>query len=363
MSSGTGHNPHLIDLHVHVLGNGKSGSGCRLTTRWWQRPFIQLMAANVGLKAAPDSSALDELFVERLVAWLRESSLEQAVILACDDVYDESGRRFPGLSGLFVPNDYVLELCRRHSELLPAASIHPARMDALPELERCAAAGAVLLKLLPCVQAIDCNRELYKPFWQRLAQLRLPLLAHTGGEFSLPTHRRDLQSIETLRLPLECGVAVIAAHCGTPALPWDRDYFDQFDEMRKSFPNLYGDISALSQITHLKTLGRLRKDPRQILYGSDYPVVTTAFWSRLAGWISNAQLDRLGSIRNPLEKKFQLTLALGFPEHIFTDIWKLLPVKPDRQTCRAPLGSSNPGCGDAAQLPSSRRKPGFDGGS
>jgi uncharacterized protein len=326
MSLGTAHSLHPIDLHVHVLGNGKSGSGCRFETRWWQRPFIELMAANVGLKVSPDNPALDELFVERLVTWLRESSLGQAVILACDDVYDESGRRFPGLSGLFVPNDYVLELSRRYSELLPAASIHPARTDALAELERCAAAGAVLLKLLPCVQVVDCNREIYKAFWQRLAQLNLPLLAHTGGEFSLPTHRRDLQSIENLRLPLECGVTVIAAHCGTPALPWDRDYFDQFDEMRKTFPNLYGDISALSQVTHLKTLDRLRKDPRQILYGSDYPVVTTAFWSRLAGWITNAEFDRLRSLRNPLEKKFQLTVALGFPEQIFTDIWKLLPV-------------------------------------
>src|SRR5260370_12824300 len=188
MSLGTGHSLHPIDLHVHVLGNGKSGSGCRFETRWWQRPFIELMAANVGLKASPDNPALDELFVERLVAWLRESSLRQAVILACDDVYDESGLRFPGLSGLFVPNDYVLELSRRYSELLPAASIHPARMDALPELERCAAAGAILLKLLPCGQAGDWNREFYKPFWQRLAQVNPPFPAHTGGAFSLPTH-------------------------------------------------------------------------------------------------------------------------------------------------------------------------------
>jgi predicted TIM-barrel fold metal-dependent hydrolase len=330
MLFGTGHSFHPVDLHVHVLGNGKSGSGCRFTTRWWQRPFLELMAANVGLKVSPEDPALDELFVERLVTWLSESSLGQAVILACDDLYDEAGLRFPGLSGLFVPNDYVLRLSRRFSGLMPAVSIHPARPDAVAELERCAAAGAVLLKLLPCVQAVDCNRQAYKPFWRRLAQLNLPLLAHTGGEFSLPTHRRDLQSIETLRLPLECGVTVIAAHCGAPALPWDRDYFDQFDEMRKSFPNLYGDISALSQINHLKTLDRLRKDPRQILYGSDYPVVTTAFWSRLTGWISKADYDRLRSIRNPLEKKFQLTVALGFPDQIFTDIWKLLPVTGSR---------------------------------
>jgi hypothetical protein len=178
---------------------------------------------------------------------------------------------------------------------------------------------------LPCVQAVDCNRPLYKPFWGRMAQLKIPLLAHTGGEFSLPTHRRDLQSVATLRLPLECGVNVIAAHCGTPALPWDRDYFDQFDQMRKSFPNLYGDVSALSQITHLRTLDRLRKDARQILYGSDYPVLTSLLWSRFKGWITKPTYDRIRSIVNPLEKKFQLTMALGFPDRIFTDFWELAP--------------------------------------
>jgi predicted TIM-barrel fold metal-dependent hydrolase len=314
-------------MHVHVLGNGKSGSGCRITPRWWQRPFIDMMAASVGLKTDPADPSLDQLYVERLLSWIQDSTLEKAVILACDDLFDETGHRFPGLSGLFVPNDYVLELSRRHPEFLAAASIHPARPDALAELERCADAGAVLLKLLPCVQAVDCNRHAYKPFWERMALLKLPLLAHTGGEFSLPTHRRDLQSVETLRLPLQCGVNVIAAHCGTPALPWDRDYFDQFDRMRKSFPNLYGDLSALSQITHLRTLDRLRKDPRQLLYGSDYPVLTTAFWSHLKGWIAKPTYQRIRSIRNPLEKKFQLTVALGFPERIFTDFLELAAIR------------------------------------
>jgi predicted TIM-barrel fold metal-dependent hydrolase len=319
-----------VDIHVHVLGNGKSGSGCRFSLRWWQAPFIQLMAQHIGLQVSRQDPELDRLFVERLRAWVRESSIYQAVILACDDVYDAYGTQHPGLSGLFVPNDYVLALARRFPEFLPGVSIHPARKDALDELERCAQAGAVLLKLLPCVQVVECSNSRYKPFWERLAKLGLPLLAHTGGEFSLPTYRYDLQSVETLRLPLECGATVIAAHCGAPALPWHRDYFDQFDKMRRVFPNLFGDISALSQATHLRTLARLRADSRQVLYGSDYPVVTSVFWSWTKGWVSRSEFERLRSIQNPLEKKFRLTKALGFPDRIFTDFWNLT---------KAPLGS------------------------
>jgi len=316
-----------LDIHVHVFGNGRSGSGCRFSIRWWHQPFIRIMARQIGLRASAQDPSLDILFVERLRTWLKESSLHQAVILAFDDVYDEHGRRHPELSGLFVPNDYVLALCRRFPEFLAGVSIHPGRKDALDELERCAQAGAVLLKLLPCVQIVECSNTRYKPFWEHVARLKLPLLAHTGGEFSLPTHRYDLRSVETLRLPLECGVTVIAAHCGAPALPWDKDYFDQFEQMRRVFPNLFGDISALSQFTHLRTIERLRDDPRQLLYGSDYPVVTTVFWSWTRGWISWREFVGLRSIENPLEKKFQLTKALGFPDRIFTDFWNLIQRK------------------------------------
>ena len=153
-----------VDLHVHILGNGLRGSGCRVSMRSWQRPFIEIMARDVGINIAPDDPALDDLYVDRLVRWVQESSLEKVVILACDDLFDESGTRHPGLSGIYVPNDRVLGLSRSHSEFLPGVSIHPARKDAIAELERCVAAGAILLKLLPCVQAVDCNREAYRPF-------------------------------------------------------------------------------------------------------------------------------------------------------------------------------------------------------
>jgi len=49
------------------------------------------------------------------------------------------------------------------------------------------------------------------------------------------------------------------------------------------------------------------------------------FPSFLKGWISRAELHRLNAIGNPLEKKIQLTRAQGFPESVFTDLWRLLP--------------------------------------
>jgi predicted TIM-barrel fold metal-dependent hydrolase len=157
-----------------------------------------------------------------------------------------------------------------------------------------------------------------------MAELGLPLLAHTGGEFSLPTYRPDLQDPNCLRVPLELGVKVIAAHCGAPALPWGRDYSPEFLELRRRFQNLYGDISALSQPSHLKTLARLRDDPERILYGSDYPVITSVVWSRIARWISEEDWYRIRQLTNPLERKLQLSKAQGFPDTIFEDVWNVL---------------------------------------
>jgi uncharacterized protein len=315
-----------IDIHVHLLGNGLSGSGCRVQSVWWQAPFVQIMARNIGISVSHRSRDLDEIYVRRLRHWLDSSSLAGVVILACDEVHQEDGTARPDLSRLFVPNDYLFQVAKLESRILPGISVHPARKDALDALETGVEAGAVLLKLLPCVQIVDPSLPKYRSFWRRMAELGLPLLAHTGGEFSLPTYRPDLQAPNCLRVPLELGVKVIAAHCGAPALPWGKDYSLEFLELRRRFPNLYGDISALSQPTHLRTLARLRTDPDRILYGSDYPVMTSVLWSRMTGWVSEEDWYRIRRLRNPLERKLQLAKAQGFPDTIFNDVWNVLRV-------------------------------------
>jgi uncharacterized protein len=314
-----------IDVHVHLSLNGQGSLSGWSRRRWVMRPFLAAAAHDIGLRGGFGGRDFDERYLNRLVAWLEGSSLSAAVLLAYDWVRDSSGFPQKDLSDLYVSNEAVIAVARRHPKFLPGVSIHPARPDAFDELERCADQGAALLKLLPCVQNIDCNENRYKPFWERLAKLGLPLLAHTGGEFCVRSIRNDLKSPACLRLPLECGVSVIAAHCGTRALPWDGDHFRTFLEMRSRHPNLYGDLSPLSHITHLASLERLREDPTRLLHGTDYPVVSAVFPSFLKGWISREDLHRLNAIGNPLEKKIQLTRAQGFPECVFTDLWRLLP--------------------------------------
>ena len=293
------------------------------------------MSRSIGVAEAPGSLNLDAAYLHRLRSWLDDSSLAGLVVLACDDVHQEDGLPRPDLSRIYVPNEYVLEVARRDPRFLPAISIHPARRDALKQLEAGVESGAVLLKLLPCVQIVDPGVPRYRPFWKRMAELQLPLLAHTGGEFSLPTYRPDLCNPGCLKPVLELGVTVIAAHCGAPALPWGRDFSAEFLDLRNSFPNLYGDVSALSQPMHFRTIKRILENPDRILYGSDYPVVTSVFWSRLARWISPGEADRLWKIRNPLQRKLELTRVLGFPERIFSGVYEVLRPTPALAKLRA----------------------------
>jgi uncharacterized protein len=317
----------LIDMHVHIVGNGTGGTGCRLRVRgWWHRPLAAYMLRHIGLPSDAMQGDLDWLYVERLLELVRSSSLGAVVILAQDDVYDTQGRVMEGVGSFYVPNDYVLKLAREHQEFLPAVSIHPARPDALEELERCLAAGAVMMKCLPNCQNIDCADRRLTKFWERMAEAKMPLLAHTGGEHTLPVVRKEFADPRTLIRPLEIGVTVIAAHCATKSGLADPEYFHVFAEMTTRFPNLYGDTSAFNVPLRGRHTRKCLAEPlaSRMVHGSDFPVPVHGLWAWLWGFVNWRAFRRAQRIPNVLERDFQLKLAAGFPVAHFTRIRSLL---------------------------------------
>jgi hypothetical protein len=323
-----------VDMHVHIVGNGSGNTGCRLRISSWRRPMAMLMLRHVGLPLAALKGDLDRLYAERLLELVRGSSLSAIVILAQEQVYDDSGQALPDAGAFYVPNDYVLALAKRHPEFLPAVSIHPVRADALEELERCLAGGAVMMKCLPNCQNINCNDRRFTAFWERMADAQLPLLAHTGGEHTLPVVRRDYSDPRTLTLPLECGVKVIAAHCATKSGLTDPEYFGIFVEMTRRFPNLYGDNSAFTVPIRGRHVLECAAGPlvERIVHGSDFPVPVYGHFPWLRGYIDWKSFRRWEREPNVLERDFQLKKAMGFPLETFTRIWKLLRLP---ATCRA----------------------------
>ena len=318
-----------IDGHVHIVGNGTGGTGCwfrpRGVTRWGA-PF---MLRSVGLPRAALLGDLDRRYAERLLGLVRASSLDAAVILAQDEPSRDDGERIGGAAPFYVPNDFVLGLARAHREFLPAISIHPARRDALEELERGLAGGAVLLKCLPNCQNMDWNDPRYTRFLERMAAAGLPLLAHTGSERTLPVLNRRLADPRVLTRALEIGVTCIAAHCGTGTMAIDRDYFDVFVEMTRRFPRLFGDNSALAGPTFRLRRGALRRMLQpdlagRIVHGSDVPVPVTGALPWFFGMMSWRDWRGTGRVANPIERDAQIKRALGFPEETFTRLAGLL---------------------------------------
>jgi predicted TIM-barrel fold metal-dependent hydrolase len=280
----------------------------------------------MGLPMAALKGDLDSLYIEKLLAMVRGSSLEAVVILGQEQVYDEHGRLMKEFGTMHVPNDYVLELARRHPEFLPAISIHPARVDALEELERCLAGGAVMLKILPNCHNIDCNSRRYQKFWERMAEAGLPLLAHTGGEHTMQVVRKEYSDPRTLQLPLECGVKVIAAHCGTKSGLFDPQYFFVFAGMIEKYPNLFGDNSAFNVPIRGRHIRRCLREPLagRMIHGSDFPVPVYGAWSWLKGLVDWTTFRKWDSQPNILERDYQLKRAMGFGAETFTRIRSLL---------------------------------------
>lgn len=315
-----------IDMHVHIVGNGSGGTGCRLRVTGWHRPLAAIMVRHIGLPGSALKGDLDRLFAERLLKLVRGSSLGAAVILAQDDVHDEQGRVMEGVGSFYVPNDYVLKLAREHKEFLPAVSIHPARPDALEELERCLMAGAVMMKCLPNCQNINCGDRRLTKFWERMAEAKLPLLAHTGGEHTLPVVRKEFSDPHTLTLPLEIGVTVVAAHSATKSGLFDPEYFHVFAEMTKKFPNLYGDTSAFNVPLRGRHTRKCLIEPlaSRLVHGSDFPVPVHGHWAWLWGFVGWKAFRRAQRNTNVLERDYQLKLAAGFPPEHFTRVSGLL---------------------------------------
>jgi uncharacterized protein len=326
MSETGGRASAVIDMHVHMVGNGSSGSGGWLRLGGWHRWLAGFMVRQLGLSARVLDGDLDRLYAETLLDLIRESSFDSVVLLAHERVHDRDGTPREDLGSMFVPNDVVLRLAREHPEFLAGVSIHPARHDALQELDRCAEEGAVVMKCLPNCQNIDFSDPHFVPFWKRMADLRLPLLAHTGGEHTVPVIDAALADPKLLRFPLECGVTVIATHCGTRSGAFDHDYFDDWAAMLGEFPNLYGDVSAmvsLNRCGHLRDGLRPDIAPR-ILQGSDFPVPVLGHRLWLQGWIDCATFRRIQKVANPLERDWQFKKALGYADEVRTRVAELL---------------------------------------
>jgi len=314
---------NIIDIHCHTAGTGAGGSGCfvsrSLRESWKYRIYLKAF----GVTEKELQTEGDGLILRRLSENLAGSRrVAAAVVLAMDGVVGDTGEVDTARTEMYIPNEFVAAETNRYPNLLFGASINPYRRDAVERLEKAADSGAVLVKWLPSIQHIDPADKRVVPFYLRMKELGLPLLTHTGEESSFTWTRNELGDPQLLRLPLSLGVTVIAAHAASNGKNHDERNFDRFLRLSRDYPNLYADISALTQLNRLGHLARLLKYRElhgRLLYGTDMPLLNTGIVSPFAFpfRVSPAKMLAIARIANPWDRDVALKQALGVTAEIF----------------------------------------------
>ncbi|MFO0706623.1 MAG: amidohydrolase family protein [Nitrospira sp.] len=306
----------LIDCHVHLAALPDGDNGCYISPKMLKSPLFRFLLWKHRLSPDRPREA-NEKYLDDLLTELRASHhVQKAVLLGMDGVYDHAGRLVREHTDFLISNDYVLKTAQRHpDELLAGVSINPQRRDAIDEVHRCADAGAVLVKVLPNAKQFDPANPKYRPFYRALAQRNLPFLSHVGYEFSLIGKDQSVGDPDRLRVPLEEGATVIAAHACSYGLIVYEKFLPTLQDLVTRYPNFYADISALTLPNRVRMLLHLRKYPEvhdRLLFGTDYPlsVFHMAAWGR----VGFGTLRKMMRTTNRFDRQVEVCrgLDLGF---------------------------------------------------
>jgi predicted TIM-barrel fold metal-dependent hydrolase len=312
----------IVDMHCHVAGIGSGGSGCFVSPAMRDNWRFDIYLHSFGVSRKEILEKGDGIVAERISESLARSQfVSKAVLLALDGVMDAKGQLDTNRTEVYVPNEFVAKMAARYTNLLFGASINPYRADALERLDWAKAHGAVLVKWIPPIMQINPDDPKLVPFYQKMAALHLPLLSHTGKEKSFSRADEEFGDPEKLRLPLSLGVTVIAAHAASAETYHGERGPDRLARLMREYPNLYTDISALTQINRLGCLKEALTKPEfsgRLVYGTDFPLINTALvspWYELR--LSFREKMAIQRSNNPWDKDVLMKHYLGTPTDTF----------------------------------------------
>jgi uncharacterized protein len=214
--------------------------------------------------------------VEDVAAYYRERQMA-CVVFTVD--WESQSVRPP------VSNEEVAEGAAANSDvLIPFASVDPARPDAVERARRLIDEHHVRgFKFHPNLQAFFPNDRSAYPLYEVIAQAGLPTLFHTGHsgigsglpggggvrlKYSNPIYVDDV----AVDFP---EMQIVLAH---PSFPWQ----DEAISIAMHKPEVYIDLSGWSPKYFPPQLVRYANTllKRQVLFGSDYPMITPERWLR-----------------------------------------------------------------------------------
>ncbi len=313
----------VLDMHCHTAGFGAGGSGAQVSKALRGSWKFSLYLKIFGTSEEEVSEKGDAIVMDVIEREIENSKhVDDVVILAMDAPYDGDGNLIEEEIEAFVPNRFVGESVKGRKGLHFGSSVHPNRKDALAELEWSKANGAVFVKWLPNIQGINPSDERYRDYYLKMVDLDLPLLTHVGDEDSFSRTDNALGDPKLLKLPLECGVRIIAAHVASSGEREGVENIERLLEMMPDYPNLYADISTLTQANRCKYLPQVINDDRlkgRLMYGTDYPLTNTPMVSALQFPLRLTIREMVDIVltQNSWDRDVKLKAALGCPKEVF----------------------------------------------
>ena len=185
-----------------------------------------------------------------------------------------------------VPNEEAAAFAAENSDIVMAfASVNPMRgADAVEEARRLIKSGGIRgFKLHPPLQQFHANDKAVYPFYEVVAEAKLPVIFHTGhsgigtgmpGGGGIRLKYGNPMDIDDVAVDFP-DMPIILAH---PSFPWQ----DEEISVCLHKPQVYIDLSGWSPkyfspvlIQYANTL--LKK---KMLFGSDYPLITPDRWMK-----------------------------------------------------------------------------------
>lgn len=330
----------VIDIHAHMFGTGDAIKGMFVSQEFFSSPAFSSMLMYLN---TPPSAATDGKIRQVLLEEVESSgSIDYAVFLAMDGVY-KNGKFVASETHLVVPNDYIIDLSRMNRRVLFGASVHPYRevTEMLAAAKRCIDEGAALFMWSPSEQQINPEDDRCIPLYICLAREGIPLLVHTGVEFTARTTEFRADTCDDprkLKTALDIGVKVIAAHCALPSgedvMP-GRGYWEVLLDMLRIAEekkwDLYADISACCMPSKIGYLERVKLEieegrisPKRFLYGSDFPMPAVDINDVKKPLTPNELIEHMSGQGNYLDNYYRILKDFGIHESIFTNACDVL---------------------------------------
>lgn len=183
-----------------------------------------------------------------------------------------------------IPSEDIAAQAHRNGDvLIPFGSVDPRRGAAACHHARSLVAdhGVRGFKLHPTVQGFDPADAAYRPLWETLAELGLPVVVHTGqtgigagtrGGYGFRLGYSNPMLLDEVAAD-HPELTLIFAH---PSVPWQ----DEAISVATHKANVYIDLSGWSPKYFPPQLVRAANSFLQdrVLFGSDFPMITPARW-------------------------------------------------------------------------------------